>query len=93
VSVTVTYKPSEHDGIFNWMLRNKHNFSGISLLPDNGGTYLQAPFTSISEKEYHKRLLSLPKVIDFSGIGTDDMSQRDDRFIDWACSGDNCESL
>ncbi len=93
VSVTVNYKPHEHEKIFSWMLRNKNNFSGISLLPDNGGAYLQAPFASISEKEYHRRLSMLPKVIDFSGIGIEGTARRDDRFIDWACAGDNCESL
>lgn len=93
VSVTVNYKPIDHDKIFNWMLRNKNNFSGVSLLPDNGGTYLQAPFTSVSEREYRRLLSILPRVIDFSSIGIDSSSRRDDRFIDWACAGDNCETL
>lgn len=93
VSVTVNYKANEQEDIFNWMLKNKNNFSGVSLLPDNGGTYLQAPFTSVSEKEYRLRVSMLPKVIDLSDAGAHDTKPQDDRFIDWACSGDNCESL
>jgi len=91
VSVTVTYKPSEHGELLDWMQRNKNNFSGISLLPDNGGTYLQAPFEKISESEFKKRLAQLPQNIDFSRLGTPPGAEKDERFIDWACGGDSCE--
>lgn len=93
VSVTVNYRAHEQDKIYEWMLKNKNHFSGISLLPDNGGNYLQAPFTSMSEKEYRRCLAALPKIIDFSNIGGESAARQDDRFLDWACAGDNCESL
>ncbi|MEN9530131.1 MAG: hypothetical protein RI932_2004 [Pseudomonadota bacterium] len=91
VSVTVTYKNDDQQPLLEWMLRNKNNFSGISLLPDNGGTYLQAPFEKVSEVEYKKRLTELPENIDFSGLGTSPGTEKDERFIDWACGGDSCE--
>lgn len=91
VSVTVSYKHGEHGALLDWMLRNKNHYSGISLLPDDGGTYLQAPFGKISENEYKKRLGELPDNIDFSTLGTSPGTESDDRFIDWACGGDSCE--
>jgi ribonucleoside-diphosphate reductase alpha chain len=91
VSVTVSYKPDEQEAICDWMIRNKNSYSGLSLLPDNGGTYLQAPFESISRSEYEKRLAALPRLIDFSEVSAQYTQGRDDRFIDWACGGDSCE--
>ena len=91
VSVTVSYTKQEQNAIRAWMVRNKNNFSGVSLLPDDGGSYLQAPFASLSDTEYRLRVDSLPKDIDFSIIGEGLTHGRDDRFIDWACGGDSCE--
>ena len=91
VSVTVSYKKEEQNQIADWMIRNKANFSGVSLLPDDGGTYLQAPFSSISEKEYKDRLARLPEKIDLSLLGWGADTGKDERFIDWACAGDSCE--
>lgn len=91
VSVTVSYKPDERDSLCEWMIRNKNSFSGLSLLPDDGGTYLQAPFESMSRIEYEKRKSELPQGIDFSEISGGYSATKDDRFIDWACGGDSCE--
>jgi ribonucleoside-diphosphate reductase alpha chain len=91
VSVTVSYKPQEHDDICNWMVANRNSFSGISLLPDDGGNYLQAPFESLSRSDFEMRTSELPREIDFSQINGASRKSRDDRFIDWACAGDSCE--
>lgn len=91
VSVTVSYKPDEQDELCDWMIKNKNSYSGISLLPDDGGTYFQAPFESLSRNEFEKRLNELPQNLDFSDINTGQSFGRDDRFIDWACAGDSCE--
>lgn len=91
VSVTVSFKPNEQDDICEWMIRNKNFYSGVSLLPDSGGSYLQAPFESLNRKSYERRIKELPKNLDFSELGVHKNSGRDDRFIDWACAGDSCE--
>lgn len=91
VSATVSYKNKEQDLIISWMKKNKNSFSGLSFLPDDGGEYLQSPFSSISEKEYKKRLTELPKNVDFSVLGSGADHIRDERFFDWACAGESCE--
>jgi ribonucleoside-diphosphate reductase alpha chain len=91
VSVTVSFKPNEQDAIVAWMIQNKNSFSGISLLPESGGQYLQAPFESLSNEEFERRASSLPKHLDFSTLNSNPARARDDRFIDWACAGDSCE--
>lgn len=91
VSTTVSYKTDEQSLIMDWMKLNKYNFSGISLLPDDGGQYLQAPFTSVNEREYKARMALIPNTFDFSQLGHGIEHSRDERFIDWACAGDSCE--
>lgn len=93
VSVTVNYKAHEQTAIYDWMLANKNHFSGISFLPDDGGTYVQAPFSSISETEFSERLAALPENIDFATIVGRTEHAKDDRLIDWACTGENCEAI
>jgi ribonucleoside-diphosphate reductase alpha chain len=42
-----------------WMWDNKKHYNGLSVLPYFGGSYKQAPFEDITEKEYNTRLTSL----------------------------------
>lgn len=91
VSVTVSYKPHEQDSLCEWMINNKNAYSGISLLPDSGGTYLQAPFESLTREEFTVKLSALPRQLDFSDVHSAAGHVRDDRFIDWACAGDSCD--
>lgn len=93
VSVTVSYKNNERDALTDWMIRNKNHYSGISLLPDDGGTYLQAPFSHIEQVEFQKWIQSIPDTLDFSNLGDSSDRGQDDRFIDWACAGDSCEPI
>ena len=45
-----------------WMWRNKDYYNGLSVLPYFGGSYLQAPFSDITEEEYNERIKSLKNV-------------------------------
>jgi ribonucleoside-diphosphate reductase alpha chain len=42
-----------------WMWENREHYNGLSVLPYFGGSYQQAPFEDITEKEYNTRLASL----------------------------------
>lgn len=88
VSVTVSIKDDEWDVVGNWMWTNKESYNGISVLPFDGGSYKQAPFEEITEKEYlklSKRLkeVDLTKVIEM----TDNVDLKENL----ACSGGACE--
>lgn len=52
VSITVSIKEHEWDAVGNWMWENRGDYNGISVLPHDGGSYIQAPFTECSEEEY-----------------------------------------
>ena len=73
-----------------WMWNNRFSYNGLSILPYDGGTYTQAPFETISEEEYHKRIKYL------KDINTEDILELEDNvsFSDTvACAGGACEIL
>ena len=37
--------------IGEWMWQNKEYYNGLSVLPYNGGTYVQAPFEDIDRRK------------------------------------------
>lgn len=43
----------------DWMWDNKEFYNGLSVLPYDGGNYLQAPFETITKEEYNTRLSKL----------------------------------
>jgi len=51
ISATVSIREHEWDAVGNWMWENKEHFNGLSVLPYDGGTYIQAPFEDIDEEK------------------------------------------
>ena len=65
------YKINEWPNIGNWMWENRETFNGISVLPYDGGSYIQAPFTDCTKKTYEEMMevlsdIDLTKVIEIS---------------------------
>lgn len=88
VSVTVSIKDHEWDQVGRWMWDNRDIYNGISVLPFDGGTYVQAPFEDITEEEYNKRIKNLVDV-DLTKVTEED----DDTNLsgEIACGGGSCE--
>ena len=53
VSATISCKPEEWNTVGEWMWDNRYSFNGLSVLPYDGGTYKDAPFTECTEKVYN----------------------------------------
>lgn len=88
VSATVTIKPGEWEKIGEWLFNNKNYFTALSFLPEDLGTYIQAPFESIDEEKYNNIInqlhaLDLSKIIE----GKDETNLIDQA----ACVGGACE--
>jgi ribonucleoside-triphosphate reductase len=88
VSATVSVKPDEWEGIVEWMWNHRESFNGLSVLPYDGGTYIQAPFEEITEEEFNKRYSSLSEVDLTKVIEMDDNT---DLKGELACAGGACE--
>ena len=72
VSATVSLKADEWDRAGEWMWANRNHYNGLSVLPYDGGTYIQAPFEDISEADYHERMKHLVDVDLINIIEVDD---------------------
>jgi ribonucleoside-diphosphate reductase alpha chain len=88
VSCTISLKQPEWESCGNWMWHNREYYTGISVIPYDGGTYPQAPFEDCSKDKYNE-LMTYLKNIDLTEIKeeTDDTDLRDQV----ACGGGICE--
>lgn len=64
---TIYVKPDEWLAVGDWIYRNWDDVGGVSFLPHSDHIYKQAPFSEISQEEYHALEESFPE-IDFSSI-------------------------
>ena len=88
VSATISIKDDEWDSVGEWMWENKEHYNGLSVLPYDGGTYVQAPFEDCT-KETYESMLQLVKNVDLDlVIETEDET---DLSGEIACGGGSCE--
>ena len=88
ISATVSIKEDEWEAVGKWMWENRKFYNGLSVLPYNGGSYIQAPFSDCSKEEYeeliqHLHNVDLSKVIEF--VDNTNLAG------EIACSGNSCE--
>lgn len=89
VSITVSYKKDEEESVKEWMWNNREVYSGISLLPYDGGSYTQAPFTTITEEQYNEAMLSIPESLQLDKVKYN--GEADQRNGESSCSAGGCE--
>jgi ribonucleoside-diphosphate reductase alpha chain len=87
VSATISIKENEWDLVGEWMWDNKEHYNGLSVLPYNGGTYIQAPFEDITKEKYEELLKSLTNVNLSGVIELDDNTNLSGEA---ACAGGTC---
>lgn len=61
-SVTISVKEHEWPLVGAWVYEHFDECTGISFLPDDGGTYQQAPYEDTTEEEYLKMLTLMPTI-------------------------------
>lgn len=90
ISATVSIKDGEWEAVGEWMWRERKFYNGLSVLPYNGGSYIQAPFSDCTKEEYEKSItylqnVDLSKVIEFA--------DNTNLAGEIACSGNSCEVI
>jgi len=88
VSVTISLKSEEWLEVGEWAWANRNNYTALSCLPYDNGSYVQAPFESITKEQFDNFIstlheVNLSKVIEFEDY-TDQKGEL-------ACAGGNCE--
>ena len=88
VSATISLKEEEWELAGEWMWENRKFYNGLSVLPYDGGSYIQAPFEDITEEKYHEMFEKLHSIDLSKVIETQDNT---DLSGELACSGGACE--
>jgi ribonucleoside-diphosphate reductase alpha chain len=70
------------------MWDNKKFYNGLSVLPYDGGTYIQAPFEDCTEEKYDEMMKSLHN-IDLSKVV--EFADNTNLMGEVACAGGACE--
>lgn len=88
VSCTISIKPREWEAVGEWMWNNREDYNGVAVLPYDGGTYVQAPFTNCTKEEFdemvsHLHDIDLTQVIEHLDLTSHTM--------ELACAGGRCE--
>jgi len=88
VSATVSLKEDEWDKAGEWMWDNRNYYNGLSVLPYNGGTYIQAPFEDTDSGKFEEMIKSLSN-LDLTKVT--EVEDNTDLSGEAACAGGACE--
>jgi ribonucleoside-triphosphate reductase (thioredoxin) len=88
VSCTISLKPEEFSECGEWMWNNRESYTGISVLPYDNGSYVQAPFTDCTKEEFDELFKHLTEIDLTKVVESDDNTEAKDNL---ACSSGNCE--
>jgi len=88
VSATISVGDTEWDNVAEWMWDNRDCYNGLSVLPRNDHSYIQAPFEECSKEKFDSLYATL-KNIDLTKV----IEQEDntDLSSEAACAGGTCD--
>lgn len=90
VSATISIKEDEWSSVCDWMWNNRDCYNGLSVLPFNDHTYIQAPFEECSEETYNE-LMAKIQDIDLTLVA--ETTDNTDLKESVACGGGSCEAI
>lgn len=88
VSCTISVQDSEWESVGEWMWENQDSYNGISVMPYDNGSYVQAPFEDCTKESYEEMVKFL------HGINLNNVKEYDDNTTlndQVACAGGSCE--
>ena len=88
VSATISLKEEDWELAGEWMWKNRDHYNGLSVLPYNGGTYVQAPFEDCTKEDYERMMKTLNEIDLSNVIEEDDETNLSGEL---ACAGGACE--
>jgi ribonucleoside-diphosphate reductase alpha chain len=88
VSATISIREHEWKAVGEWMWDNKEYYNGLSVLPYDGGSYIQAPFEDCTKEKYEELMHTLHE-IDLSKVV--ELNDNTDLSGELACAGGACE--
>jgi len=88
VSATISLREEDWELAGEWMWENREYYNGLSVLPYDGGTYVQPPFEDCTKEQYDV-MFSFLQEVDLSNV----IEDKDETTLsaELACSGGACE--
>ncbi len=90
VSCTISLKGDEWEACGQWMWDNRNAYNGISVLPYDGGSYVQAPFQDCTEAKYEE-MMAYIESRDFNLANVTEEEDKTAHTAELACAGGACE--
>jgi ribonucleoside-diphosphate reductase alpha chain len=90
VSATISVGQDEWNEVGEWMWNNREYYNGLSVLPRNDHTYIQAPFEECTKEKYEE-LYSKLQEIDLTNVKEE--TDNTDLSGEQACAGGLCEII
>lgn len=87
VSCTISLRNREWESVQRWMWKNRADYTGISVLPYDGGSYVQAPFEDCTEETFNEMMKHLHNINLADVIEIDDNTALNDQV---ACGQGGC---
>lgn len=91
VSITVSVPEDSWPAVGGWVYDHFDDLSGVSFLPQDLGTYRQAPFQEVSEQQYKELESKMPKDIDWSRLSDYEREDTTTNSHELACTSGQCE--
>ena len=90
-SVTISVNEHEWMDVGAWVFTNFDKVSGISFLPYDGGSYIQAPYEEVSEERFQELETAFPKTISWEKLSEYEKEDGTTSSQEFACTGGVCE--
>jgi ribonucleoside-diphosphate reductase alpha chain len=88
VSVTINVKAGEWKQVGEWMWANRNDYTAMSCLPEDLGSYRQTPYETVTEEQYNEMVQHLHNIDLRNVVEISDMTNLMDQ---QACMGSSCE--
>jgi ribonucleoside-diphosphate reductase alpha chain len=91
ISCTISLKADEWDACGQWMWDHRDEYNGISVLPYDGGTYVQAPFEDCTKGMYEGLMAYIEDQGSFDLTQVNEEDDNTAHTAELACAGGACE--
>lgn len=91
VSITVSVPENKWVDTAAWVYDNFDSLSGVSFLPEDLGTYRQAPYQTLTEAEYNDWVSKLPESVDWTMLSLFESEDATTGSRELACVAGACE--
>lgn len=91
ISCTISLKADEWDACGQWMWDHRDEYNGISVLPYDGGTYVQAPFEDCTKDMYDGLMAYIEAQGSFDLTQVNEEEDNTAHTMEAACAGGACE--